>query len=98
LECLDDKDNIYCIGSASNYFADNLIIPSFVYENNQKNEIEKINEKAFSNANQGLVNQNITGTICFPNTLKTIGYYAFFQCCYLTGDLNIPNNVTSISN
>jgi hypothetical protein len=37
-----------------------------------------------------------TGTLSIPNSVKTIGDYAFYSCNGLTGTLSIPDSVTTI--
>lgn len=40
----------------------------------------------------------LTGLLTIPNSVKTIGDYAFYGCSGLSGWLTIPNSVTSIGN
>ena len=38
----------------------------------------------------------ITGELRIPNTVTSIGRWAFYYCSELTGTLNLPNSVTTI--
>ena len=40
--------------------------------------------------------QHISGAVIIPETVQTIGAYAFYGCTDLTGDLVIPDSVTTI--
>ncbi len=52
--------------------------------------VVSIGDKAFYS------NNNISGDLLIPSTVKTIKSYAFYGCRYLTKDLVIPNSVTTI--
>lgn len=42
--------------------------------------------------------QHISGAVIIPETVQTIGAYAFYGCTDLTGDLAIPDSVKTIDN
>ncbi len=58
----------------------NLVIPEGVTE---------IKNSAFERC-------SASGSLTIPNSVNTIGEYAFYQCSGLTGNLNIPDSVTFI--
>ena len=65
-------------------------IPSYV-ENHGEYKVTAIEHDAFNR------NRKIAGQLIIPDTVTSIGSYAFFGCDKLTGDLSIPNGVTTIS-
>lgn len=66
-------------------FTGNLVIP---------NGVTSIGAEAFQSYN---IDSFAGGTLTLPDTLKTIGSQAFFQCEF-TGAVNIPEGATVISN
>ena len=54
-----------------------------------------IPESAFGNLSDEIYNITIT-TITLPESITSIGNYAFKRCVMLTGPLNIPDGVTTI--
>lgn len=67
-----------------------VTIPSYV-GNNGKYKVTAIEHDAFN------TKRTIAGQLIIPDTVTSIGSYAFFGCDKLTGDLSIPNGVTTIS-
>ena len=67
-----------------------VTIQSYV-GNNGKYKVTAIEHDAFNQ------NRTIAGQLIIPDTVTSIGSYAFFGCDKLTGDLSIPNGVTTIS-
>lgn len=67
-----------------------VTIPSYV-ENHGEYKVTAIEHDAFNR------NRKIAGQLIIPDTVTSIGSYAFFGCDKLTGDLSIPNGVTTIS-
>ena len=65
-------------------------IPSYV-GNNGEYKVTAIEHDAFN------TKRTIAGQLIIPDTVTSIGSYAFFGCDKLTGDLSIPNGVTTIS-
>lgn len=64
--------------------------PAYCYENNiiyNKDKTELIQ-----------ASQHISGAVIIPETVQTIGAYAFYGCTDLTGDLAIPDSVKTIDN
>jgi hypothetical protein len=57
-----------------------------------------IGNSATSIGNFSFQESGISGALIFPNSVKTIGSFAFYYCGGLTGNLVIPNSVTSIGN
>ena len=53
--------------------------------------VERIPAYMFGNA-------GFTGSLTIPNTVTTLGNYAFYGCSGFTGSLTIPNSVTTIGN
>ena len=68
----------------------NVVFPEFVSFENNDYVVTKIDDYAFSES------QTISGTMTFPNSLKTIGYGSFAFCYGIYGQLIIPDSVTSI--
>ncbi|MDE5607476.1 MAG: leucine-rich repeat domain-containing protein, partial [Muribaculaceae bacterium] len=46
--------------------------------------------------NHSFDGSSFTGNLTIPNSVTSIGSYAFYGCSGLTGELTIPNSVTSI--
>lgn len=67
-----------------------VAIQSYV-GNNGKYKVTAIEHDAFN------TKRTIAGQLIIPDTVTSIGSYAFFGCDKLTGDLSIPNGVTTIS-
>lgn len=59
--------------------------------NNGEYKVTAIEHDAFN------TKRTIAGQLIIPDTVTSIGSYAFFGCDKLTGDLSIPNGVTTIS-
>lgn len=59
--------------------------------NHREYKVTAIEHDAFNR------NRKIAGQLIIPDTVTSIGSYAFFGCDKLTGDLSIPNGVTTIS-
>ncbi len=53
--------------------------------------VERIPAYMFSSA-------AFTGSLIIPNSVTTIGNYAFYECTGFTGNLVVPNSVSSIEN
>ena len=68
----------------------NVEIQSYV-GNHRENKVTAIEHDALNR------NRKIAGQLIIPDTVTSIGSYAFFGCDKLTGDLSIPNGVTTIS-
>lgn len=67
-----------------------VTIQSYV-GNNGEYKVTAIEHDAFN------TKRTIAGQLIIPDTVTSIGSYAFFGCDKLTGDLSIPNGVTTIS-
>lgn len=67
-----------------------VAIQSYV-GNNGKYKVTAIEHDAFN------TKRTIAGQLIIPDTVTSIGSYAFFGCDKLTGNLSIPNGVTTIS-
>lgn len=65
-------------------------IPSYV-GNHKEYKVTAIEHDAFNR------HRTIAGQLIIPDTVTSIGSYAFYGCDKLTGDLSIPNGVTTIS-
>lgn len=76
--------NLTSIGKEAYHGCDNLygelILPY---------KLEEINTSAFTEC-------LISGSIFIPNSVKTIGKYAFFKCTHITGYISLGNSLTSI--
>ena len=68
-----------------------LVIPSSIYHNGRNYVVTAIGEKAFRNC------KGFTGPLVIPNTVASLGQFAFSGCSGLT-NLDIPNSVTTIGN
>ncbi len=68
-------------------YRDNVVIPEEVTYLNRTRKVTFIGERAFQSS-------NLT-SITIPNSVTSIGPYAFFGCSRLTS-VTIPNSVTSI--
>jgi hypothetical protein len=75
---------------ADKFVADNLVIPNRIFHEGKEYKVTEI-QSAFSGPITSL-----QGTLTFPDTLQTIGQFAFEDCRNLTGKLVIPDSVTSI--
>ena len=66
-----------------------LNIPETVTYEDVQYQVTSIGEKAFED-------YQYRGSLTIPNSVKSIGDYAFNDCNGFTGSLSIPNSVTSI--
>jgi hypothetical protein len=73
-----------------NYVAENLVIPEYVLGNGKFYKVTSIGGGAFNGS-------MLTGSLTIPNSVTSIGDFAFAACAGLRGNLTIPNSVTSIS-
>ena len=70
-------------------YCENIVIPEEVTFGNRSLKVTKIGNRAFGNCYYDLT------SITIPNTVTSIGNYAFLYCYGLTS-ITIPNSVTSI--
>jgi hypothetical protein len=78
------------ITSTNGYVASNLNIPSKIrMPDKHVCVLVSISDSAFRES-------SITGKLTIPNTITSIGEFAFRDCNGLTGSLTIPNSVISI--
>ena len=83
-----DSPHEYCDDPSTWYnYTGNIVIPEFVDNGGQKYIVKSIDEYAFAA-------RKIT-SVTIPNSVTTIGEYAFGECSDLTS-ITIPNSVTSI--
>ncbi|MCH5213742.1 MAG: leucine-rich repeat protein [Muribaculaceae bacterium] len=68
-----------------------LILPEKVYYEDREYTVVEIGDFSFSY-------NSITGPLSLPNTLISIGKWAFYGCNQITGSLVIGDNVTRIGN
>ena len=75
-------------------------ISTSAFENNTKITSITFNTDGAltSIGNRAFAFSSLSGTLTIPNSVTTIGYYAFSACSGLTGPLNIPTSVTTIGN
>ena len=84
---LIEKGEVAEVTKNPNKYSGSVVIPeSVVYEGNTYN-VTSIGEDAF-------IGSGLTSVV-IPNSVTTIGNYAFYNCKGLTS-INIPNSVTSI--
>ena len=82
-------------GEDINIKSGDVTIPEYIIWKGAEYRVVGIGDRAYGGSASSNANQNITG-IRFPNSLRTIGRTAFCFCENLTGDLVIPDSVTSI--
>ena len=85
-----DATNHYVELTSGDYYpSGNLVLPSSVTHDGIVYTVTEIRSYAYNGYDQ------IT-SLTIPNSVTTIGSYAFFNCTGITGSLNIPNSVTKI--
>lgn len=72
-----------------NSYSGEIYIPEIINYNGVEYSVTSIGADAFSYC-------GLTGSLTIPNTVTSIGDYAFAHCSRLTGSLTIPNSVTTI--
>ena len=75
--------------------SDDMVIPRRNAEGKIVSAIGQGAFNIFDENNNGLLT-GLTGRLIIPETVVSIGYYAFYQCSGFTGDLIIPDSVTTI--
>ena len=73
-----------------------LVIPATVENEGVTYTVTSIRNNGFSSKNDNVYCTNFS-SLTLPNTITSIGTYAFYKCTGLTGDLIIPNKLTEIS-
>ncbi len=78
-----------------NVSSDNMVIPE---RNADGKIVSAIGASAFNitDGNNNSLLTGLTGRLIIPDSVVSIGWYAFYQCSGFRGDLIIPDSVTSI--
>lgn len=69
----------------------NLVIPSAIEVDGQSYTVTAIGAGAFRDCAA-----NLSGTLTIPESITSIGQFAFSSCSGFTGDLSLPEGITSI--
>ena len=86
---LEDTTNVQVNGLATGGIVNDPTIPDTVTNGRTQYTVTQIKDNAFIN------NLNLTGTLTIPDSVTTIGDYAFYGCIGLTA-VTIGDSVTSI--
>ena len=109
LETIGNYAFYYCTGFTGNLNIPNSVTSigqrAFAYCNKftslsfeENSNLQTIGDYAFAGYDGSYITTSMgfTGELNIPNSVTSIGNYAFYYCYGFTGNLNIPNSVTSI--